>query len=148
MEEKLQKKSKKGLIIGTIVGIVMVVVIIGGIALYNNEVLSKIGIFSNNKASEKNIAGTYELVEMSDTTQIYSTEDLESLKKLGITLSMELREDRTGAIDLFGEAMELTYDSKNITVNDQPAPYTIYEDRITLEKDGDKLVFQKVTTEE
>jgi len=122
--------NNKGFIIGIIIAAVIVIL--------------AVGYFVFGKAiSVKNLTGYYELYEMSSGDESYSHEDLESLKSLGLNVSLELREDKTGTLSLFGETMELTYDSKNMTVDGEAAPYKVKDGKLTMEQDGEKLVFEK-----
>lgn len=124
-------KNNKGLIIGIVIVAVVALIIAGYYA------------FSKVTLPGKNIAGYYELYEMSSDDENYSHEDLEALKALGLSVTLELREDKTGTLELFGEEMELTYDGGNMIVDGESAPYTVEDDKISMEQDGEKLVFQK-----
>ena len=96
----------------------------------------------------KKLAGKYNLVGMSDEEQDYTQEDLDMLKRFEVTVSLELREDGTGIIDLFGDKMELTFDNKNMTYEDEPVPYTVEDGKIVLVNEDAKLTFEKVVEEE
>ena len=124
------------LIIGIIIGVVAVLLIAG-------LVLFKTGFFGN-----KDATGYYELYEMTTEDTSYSNEDLESLKKLGLKVSLELRNDKTGTIDLFGKTMEVTFDKKNLTIDGDNAPYKVENDKLSMEYQNEKLVFQKATKTE
>lgn len=124
------KKNNNGLIIGIIIAAVVVLLVVG-CAVFGKEFIGK------------NLVGYYELFEMSSGDENYSHEDLESLKSLGLEVTLELREDKTGTLNLFGESMELTYDGKNMTVDGESAPYSFKDGKITMEQDGEKLVFEK-----
>ena len=117
------------------IGIIIVVIV----------ALFLVGYFAFNKGltGSKNIAGYYELYEMSSGDQSYSHEDIENLKSLGLNVTLELKDDKTGVLNLFGETVELTYDKTNMIVDNEPAPYKIEDGKITMEQDGEKLVFQK-----
>lgn len=124
-------KNNKGLIIGIVIAAVVVIIAVGYFA------------FSKGILGIKNIVGYYELYEMSSGDESYSHEDLESLKSLGLNVTLELREDKTGTLSLFGEEMELTYDSKNMTVDGESTPYKVEDGKLSMEQDGEKLVFEK-----
>ena len=64
-------------------------------------------------------------------------------KTLGMSITMELKADKTGVIDLMGETENLTYDDAYITVDGDKTPYTFENNRITLQEDDTKMVFQK-----
>ncbi len=57
---------------------------------------------------------------------------------------MELKEDGTGTVELYGQSSSVKYDKDNITIDNDTAPYTIDSNYvITIEKDGIKMVFEK-----
>lgn len=122
--------NNKGVMIGIVIAAVIVLLVIGYFVFGKSILL-------------KNLVGYYELYEMSSGDQNYSHEDLESLKTLGLNVSLELREDKTGTLSLFGDTMELTYDGKNMTVDGESSPYSVKDGKISLEQDGEKLVFEK-----
>lgn len=113
-------------------------------------VLLIVGCFALGKwiIERKTIVGYYELYEMSSGEQSYTHEDLESLKTLGLTVNLELREDKTGTLSLFGDTMDLTYNNKNMTIDGESAPYKIKDGKLSMEQDGDKLVFEKAEKKE
>ena len=141
-EEKNNKKSQKGLIIGVIIAIIIITLAVGGYFAYNNGLFNKlesiIGI------TVKIPTGKYELIEMSSGETIYSQEELNALKSFGLSITLEVRDDKTGTLDMSGDKQEFTYDNKNISINNQSTQYIIDDNKITFEQDGDKLVFQKI----
>ncbi len=98
---------------------------------------------SNKKFDKKKMAGTYELVEMSSGSETYSKEDLQTLKSYGLSITMEIKEDGTGSMSIYGESKEFTYDADNITVDGEKTPYTLDGNKITFEQDDTKMVFEK-----
>ena len=124
-------KNNKGLIIGIVIAVAVVLIIAGCFT------------FSKGILGSKKIVGYYELCEMTSGEENYSHEDLESLKSLGLNVTLELNEDKTGTLNLFGEEMNLTYDNKNMTVDGEAAPYKVEDGKISMEQDGEKLVFEK-----
>ncbi len=127
-EEK--PKNNKGIIIGIIIAAVVVLLVLGCL------ILGKV-------IRLKNMIGYYELYEMSSGDQSYSHEDLESLKALGLEVTLVLNEDKTGTLNLFGESMELTYNGKNMKVDGENAPYSYKKGKISMEQDDQKLTFEK-----
>ncbi len=135
--ENIEKtKNKRGFIIGITVVAVVLIIVIGYF------------IFGKGSLGSKNIVGYYELYEMHSDDENYSYDDLQSLKSLGLIVTLELRDDKTGTLNLFGETMELTYDNSNMTVDGESAPYNVEDGKITMEQDGEKLVFQKADKEQ
>ena len=96
-----------------------------------------------NKFDMKKMAGSYELIEMKDSDKNYSKEDIEQLKNYGLNFTIELKDDGTGSMDLFGEKSDLKYDDKGITVDDDTVSYTFEDNKLSLESDDTKMVFEK-----
>ena len=124
------KSSKKGLIIGIIVAVVVIAAVVAAVLLFP-------------KNGGKSIAGKYSLVEMTEGEETYSQEQLKALEVFGLTVSLELNEDKTGKLVLFGEEMNLTYDDKNMYYEGQPAPYKVDGKKVSLEQEGAKMTFEK-----
>lgn len=124
-------KNNKWIIISIVIASV-VVLLLAGYFLFNKGVLER-----------KNIVGYYELYEMTSGDQSYSNEEIKNLQNLGLHVSLELKEDKTGKLEYFGQTMDLTYDNKNMTVEGKSSPYKVEKDKVSMEQDGDKLVFQK-----
>ena len=96
------------------------------------------------KFDMKKMAGKYELVEMSENDKSYNKEELAKLKEYGITFTLELKEDGTGTIELYGQSSNVKYDENNITIDEDTASYSVDDNyKITIEKDGMKMVFEK-----
>lgn len=131
-------KNNQGLIIGIVI-VAIIVLVAGGYFLFSK------GIVGGNV---KNVVGYYELYEMSSGEESYTYDELQSLKNLGLVVTLELNEDKTGELNLFGETMELTYDNKNMTVDGESSPYTVKDDKISMEHEDEKLVFQKTEKSE
>ena len=89
------------------------------------------------------MVGKYELIEMTADGENYGKEELDALKSFGMTITLELKEDGTGVMDIYGQQTELTYDSKSMTIDGDKMSFTKSEDIITLEKDNEKMVFKK-----
>ena len=70
------------------------------------------------------------------------------LKDLGLTVTLELNEDGTGALVLFGEAMNGEWEAASATegsfkVEGETVDMKIADGKLTMEQSGEKLVFQK-----
>lgn len=120
-----QGQNKKGLVIGVVVAIAVVAAVVAVVLFMNKP----------------NVVGTYELVSMEQNGETVG--NMDSLKSLGLTATMELKEDKTGTLNIFGETQQLTYDDKNITSDGQAVPYKFENNKLTMEQDGQKMVFEK-----
>lgn len=94
-------------------------------------------------ANKPSPVGTYTLTGMTEDGEETSQEDLELMASLGLTVTMEFKDDNTGALTLFGEAMEFTWDDSNITMEGESVPYTFDGTTLTLEQDGTSMTFTK-----
>lgn len=143
MAENKKQKSKKGLIIGCIVAVLVIALIaVSVIAVIKSGLIGE-KLLGQNKIKE--LVGNYDLIEMTEGEEVTTKEDIDLLKKFGLIVSLELREDGTGTLDLFGDTEELNFDDKNITADDEEVPYTFEENKLTMEKEDTKLVFEKIT---
>lgn len=92
--------------------------------------------------------GTWDLTEMEESGQVTSSEDIEMLKELGLTVNLELKDDGTGALVLFGEAMDGKWEAKSateatFTYEGQTIDMKIADGKLTMEQSGSKLTFAK-----
>lgn len=128
MEET--KKSNSKVVVITVVALVVIALIaIVGLAI------SKSG---------NSIVGTYELISMVNDGEEASAEDIQLMKSFGLTVTLQVNDDNTAQMSMFGEKIDFTYDKNNFIMEDQSYTYTKNGDVITLEQDGDNLVFRKV----
>lgn len=88
------------------------------------------------------IAGTYKLTGMEKDGKDQS-DSLSLLKDLGLSASLELNEDKTGVLHLFGEDEDLTYNRTTFTIDGNETGYTYDDDKIIFEDSGTKLTFTK-----
>lgn len=94
--------------------------------------------------------GTWDLTEMEESGQVTGSEDIEMLKGLGLTVNLELKEDGTGALVLFGESMNGKWEAKSatdatFTYEGQTINMKITDGKLTMEQNGSKLTFVKGT---
>lgn len=92
--------------------------------------------------------GTWDLTEMEENGQITGSDDIQMLKDLGLTVNLELKDDGTGALVLFGEAMDGSWEAKSatdaaFTYEGQTIDMKIADGKLTMEQNGSKLTFAK-----
>ena len=56
---------------------------------------------------------------------------------------IELKEDGTGSINANGEAQNLTWDKKNITVDGEAVPYTVKGNELSIVQEGITIKAEK-----
>ena len=127
--EKQIKKSNKGII-------VVVFIVIAVIAVIAAFVIGK---------KTRDLTGKYELIDMKANDNAISQSDIEKMKKLGLTVTLEMREDGTGTLNMFGEKKKLTYNEKKITVEGDSADYTFEDEKLTFKENGEEMVFERVS---
>ena len=92
--------------------------------------------------------GTWNLSEMEENGQVTSSEDIEMLKQLGLEVYLQLDNDGTGKLAVFGEEMSGKWEAKSateatMTVDNQTIAMKIADSKLTMEQSGSKLVFVK-----
>ena len=126
--KKVEKKNGKKWLVAIIVVAIVAVLAATGVFVYAKFFASP------------NIAGTYELTGMESNGEDQSA-SLGVLKGLGLEATLELKEDKTGKLNLFGDESDVTYDKDQITIDDGTAKYNYKDGTITLEENGTKLIF-------
>ena len=96
------------------------------------------------------IAGRYKLTSAESDGMVLEGESLQSvLSMAGMTaddMYIELREDGTGTMSVMGEVAEMCYGNGQIWPVEEPdekVPFTVSGDKLTIEIDGAKMVFEK-----
>ena len=128
-EAEIEKKGYNYIFI--IIGIVLVLIILVG------------GFLTYKRSNSKQLVGKYELIEMKTDDNEFSKDDFDSLKDLNMTAILELKDDKTGVLEIFGNVKNLTYDDKTITIDDSDSFYYYSDNKLTIEDKGEKLVFEK-----
>lgn len=92
-----------------------------------------------------NPVGTYELTAASAEEDGSAAEQFEMMKESGLIATLDLKDDGTGLLNMFGTNISVTWDkdAKTIKVYDQDMEYTIAGDTFTFTWDGTKLEFTK-----
>lgn len=109
--------------------------------------LVKNGDSEKNESETKaqvSMAGKYEVIEMTMGDETVSKEELDALKTLGYTVTIELNDNGTGSIESYGVKEDITYDDNSMTAAGQKMSYTREGSKITLEQEDTKMVFEKV----
>lgn len=113
---------------------------------YKNEIKN-----NNKKKSEKEkkiedrkISGKFELIEMKSSGQAYSKEDLDSLKNVGLEVIIELNENKTASLTLFGTKTDFTYDNDYFYSEGTKIKYELNNNTLKIYKDDEYLIFEKI----
>ena len=149
MEEKVSdhsKKNGKGFVVCVAVAVIVIIaaLVVSTIAINAKKNSNKDEEKSDNL---KQMVGTYKLIEMSTDGRDQS-EDVNTLDNLGLTVKLEINEDRTAKLSMFGDSTELTYDEKEFKDKDSSIPYVYQDGKIQLEQENEKMVFEKINIDE
>ena len=77
-----------------------------------------------------------------------STEDLNTMRELGMNVLLIINEDGTASLDVFGESLKGTWKSSGassivVTIDNEPITATLEGDLLVLADGSDKLKFQR-----
>jgi hypothetical protein len=94
--------------------------------------------------------GTWDLTEMEENGTVTTSDDIQMLKDLGLTVNLELKSDGTGSLVVFGEAMDGKWEAKSATeatfdYEGQTISMKIADGKLTMDQSGSKLTFVKGT---
>lgn len=94
------------------------------------------------------LAGSYEALRI-EGEQGMTEEDLLLMRDMGMDITCELAADGTGTMDILGEPVEVTYDTKAMTMslNGAETPFTYADGILTVPQATGDMVFQKKTGE-
>lgn len=98
---------------------------------------------NSNETKGINIAGKYELTSIDSSEEKYTSEDIENIKELGYEVSLELKTDKRGVLNIFGEVQNVTYDAKYIYTDDDKIPFTFKKNVLKMMSDKNTLIFKK-----
>ena len=88
----------------------------------------------------KGPSGTYNLVSMEmDGEKV----DADMLKEYGVEITITFNSDGTGNIDMMGEKEEFEWKGNTITADGEEISFTLNGNKLTLEQDGETMVFSK-----
>lgn len=93
--------------------------------------------------SKSDIVGTWKLSSMEEDGEAV---DLNSLEELGLACTLKVKSDGTAVLDLFGDTTDLKWEDGKMWAageEDSAIPYKLSGGKLTLEQDGEKLVFKK-----
>ena len=91
------------------------------------------------------IVGTYDWVSATGNYMNITEEQIDALKAIGVSATLEVRDDNTAEMDIYGNKVEITYNlSKMIfIVNGKNTKFTFDGSKITIVSNGTTMVFLK-----
>ena len=94
---------------------------------------------------EDSPVGTYRITYMDAGGESISGEELALMESLGLTVRLELYEDGTGYLVVFGEETELRWNDTYLLVEGEPAEYTYDGRTLNILSDGEAIMtFEKI----
>ena len=92
--------------------------------------------------------GTWELVEMEQNGEVTGSDDLATLKSLGLDVYLKLNADGTGALVMFSESMDGKWVANSadyglFCIEGQAVSMKIAGNKLSMEQDGSRLTFAK-----
>lgn len=92
--------------------------------------------------------GTWDPIEWTEEGQLRNSDDLQMLKDLGLTFSLELNDDGTAKLMIVGEAVNGEWEAKSATegtfkLEDGSADMKIADGKLTMQLANDTIVFEK-----
>lgn len=94
----------------------------------------------------KRMAGHYNIESIkTETEDGLTTEDLDAIKASGMEMTLDIYENGSAVVDVFGQRIEMTYDTKTKTMNieGEDVPFKYSKDKITITGDDSVMVFVK-----
>lgn len=101
-----------------------------------------------NNAAKEAFMGTWDLVEMNENGEVTTQEDIETLKAFGLEVYVNLNEDGSSELVVFGDAKEGSWEAKSetegsMTIDGELVNMSIADERLTVEQGESSLVFVK-----
>lgn len=96
-------------------------------------------------SSTKNVQGMYELVEIVSDTHAMTTEELDKLKEDNLVVTLELKEDGSGTMNVFGDNQNISYNAEEeyIEFGGERLKYTYDGVKFVIAQADESLVFLK-----
>lgn len=97
----------------------------------------------------ENFIGLWEIVGMQQGDTEYSSKEIDEMKEYGFVVYIELDKDGDAAFELFGEALEGSWEAKSSTravmiFDNEEMELRRKGSKLTIEADGDEMSFEKI----
>lgn len=101
----------------------------------------------------KNFVGNWKVTAVDDSSGSLAQEDLELMEAFGLSIVLTLNEDGTCTMNMMGEQMSGTWSAKSatecdVTIDGSAVTAMLNGTELSMEQDGSKLVFTKITDDE
>ena len=103
-------------------------------------VLCSVFLLAGCGSVNKDMVGTYKGIEMTEGDTTY---DEKTLDTLGVSFTLEVKDDGTAILDLAGDKTKLKYDSKYFSDSESKSKYTFKDGVLTISSEDASMVFKK-----
>ncbi len=110
--------------------------------------LASCGAIGNSAGADPSkYVGTYELTKAQGVGINLTSEQIDALKVVGMTATLEMKDDNTAVMDLFGEKLDFTYDLKKMIFihEGKNEKFTFDGEKIAFNNEGRELEFTKIS---
>lgn len=97
----------------------------------------------------KNFQGSWKMTSMAGASE----DDMALMEAFGMSVVLELNEDKTASVDMMGEEVAGSWEAKSatectFTVEGDSATGTLNGEKLTLAIEGEEMTFEKISAEE
>lgn len=101
------------------------------------------------KDASANFQGSWKMTNVAGATE----DDIAAMEAFGISVVLDLNEDKTAVLDMMGEEISGTWEAKSsteltLTIEGSSATGKLNGEELTIAVDGEEMTFQKVSAEE
>ena len=101
------------------------------------------------KDASANFQGSWKMTNVAGATE----DDIAAMEAFGMSVVLDLNEDKTAVLDMMGEEISGTWDAKSsteltLTIEGSSATGKLNGEELTIAVDGEEMTFQKVSAEE
>ena len=98
---------------------------------------------SISKKKMSKLVGKYELIDLKTDEKSYLKKDFEKLKEHELGVTLELKDDKTAILDLFGDKQEFKFNNKYFYTEDDKIRYSFKEKKLKVYNSEETLIFRK-----
>ena len=101
------------------------------------------------KDASANFQGSWKMTNIAGATE----DDIALMEAFGMSVVLDLNEDKTAVLDMMGEEISGTWEAKSsteltLTIEGESVTGKLNDEKLTIAVDGEEMTFQKVSAEE
>lgn len=113
-------------------------------------ILAACGGSGSSADNEKNFTGYWKATEIQSSSDAVSAEDMKLMESMGLTISLELKADKTAVFDFWGSPLNGTWKASSaskasLSTDEGSGDLELKDGKLSLDLDGDKMIFEKST---